>query len=79
MIEKELIIFTLLMFISISMLLYVGEARPDAYLGVAILVYFIYTSVNYSFRSKVYLKPVDIILITVFAVIVAYRVYEILR
>ncbi|MEM0453145.1 MAG: hypothetical protein QXO98_00595 [Sulfolobales archaeon] len=79
MIERELILFTLLILISVSMLIYVGEVRPDAYLAVAILVYFIYTSVNYSFRSKIYLKPVDIILITVFAIIVAYKLYGILR
>ncbi|MEM4567563.1 MAG: hypothetical protein QXM48_04480 [Sulfolobales archaeon] len=79
MIEGELILFTLLILISVFMLIYVGEVRPDAYLAVAILVYFIYTSVNHSFRSKIYLKPVDIVLITVFAIIVAYKVYEILR
>ncbi|MCX8186898.1 MAG: hypothetical protein N3G48_07330 [Sulfolobales archaeon] len=79
MIERDLMILTALMFITISMLVYVGEVKYDAYLAVAILIYFIYTSVNYSFRSRVNLKVVDIAFIALFIGIVSYRVYEILR
>ncbi|MCS7108351.1 MAG: hypothetical protein NZ911_03045 [Sulfolobales archaeon] len=79
MIERDLMILTALMFIAISMLVYVGEVRYDAYLAVTILIYFIYTSVNYSFRSRVNLKVVDIAFIALFIGIVSYRVYEILR
>lgn len=79
MIEGDLILFTVLAVIATLVLIYVGELRPDAYLAVAILIYFIYTSVNYSFRFRVKLKVVDLLLITTFSLIVAYRVYEVLK
>ncbi|MEL9998275.1 MAG: hypothetical protein QXH99_07260 [Sulfolobales archaeon] len=79
MIEGDLILFTVLVVIATLALIYVGELRPDAYLAIAILIYFIYTSVNYSFRFRVKLKVVDLLLITTFSLIVAYRVYEVLK
>ena len=79
MIEGDLILFTVLVVIATLALIYVGELRPDAYLAVAILIYFIYTSVNYGFRFRVKLKVVDLLLITTFSLIVAYRVYEALK
>ncbi len=79
MIEGDLILFTVLVVIATLALIYVGELRPDAYLAVAILIYFIYTSVNYGFRFRVKLKVVDLLLITTFSLIVAYRVYEVLK
>jgi len=79
LIEEDLILFTVLVVIATLALIYVGELRPDAYLAVAILIYFIYTSVNYSFRFRVKLKVVDLLLITTFSLIVAYRVYEVLK
>jgi hypothetical protein len=79
LIEGDLILFTVLVVIATLALIYVGELRPDAYLAVAILIYFIYTSVNYGFRFRVKLKVVDLLLITTFSLIVAYRVYEVLK
>jgi len=79
LIEGDLILFTALVVIATLALIYVGELRPDAYLAVTILIYFIYTSVNYSFRFRVKLKVVDLLLITTFSLIVAYRVYEVLK
>jgi hypothetical protein len=79
LIEGDLILFTVLVVIATLALIYVGELRPDAYLAVAILIYFIYTSVNYGFRFRVKLKVVDLLLITIFSLIVAYRVYEVLK
>jgi hypothetical protein len=79
LIEGDLILFTVLVVIATLALIYVGELRPDAYLAVAILIYFIYTSVNYGFRFRVKLKVVDLLLITTFSLIVAYRVYEALK
>jgi hypothetical protein len=79
LIEGDLILFTVLVVIATLALIYVGELRPDAYLAVAILIYFIYTSVNYSFRFRVKLKVVDLLLIITFSLIVAYRVYEVLK
>lgn len=79
MIEGDLILFTVLVVIATLALIYVGELRPDAYLAVAILIYFIYTSVNYGFRFRVKLKVVDLLLIATFSLIVAYRVYEVLK
>jgi hypothetical protein len=79
LIEGDLILFTVLVVIATLALIYVGELRPDAYLAIAILIYFIYTSVNYGFRFRVKLKVVDLLLITTFSLIVAYRVYEVLK
>lgn len=79
MIEKDVTVFAVLLAVATLALTYVGESRPDAYLSVAILTYFIYTSVNYGFRLRVKLKAVDLSLMAVFILIVAHRVYEILE
>ncbi len=79
MIERDVILLTILVVTAVSMLAYVGELRPDAYLAITILIYFIYTSVNYGFRFRVNLKFIDASLIITFALIVGYRVYEVIK
>ena len=79
MIERDLIVFTVLVVITTLTLIYVGELRPDAYLAITILIYFIYTSINYSFRFRVKLKVIDVSLIIIFSLIVIYRVYEVIK
>jgi len=79
LVERDLLIFTVLVVIATLALIYVGELRPDAYLAITILTYFIYTSVNYGFRFRVKLKIIDVVLLITFALIVTYRVYEVLK
>jgi len=79
LIERDLIVFTVLVVITTLTLIYVGELRPDAYLAITILIYFIYTSINYSFRFRVKLKVIDVSLIIIFSLIVIYRVYEVIK
>ncbi len=64
--------------ISSVALVLVGESRPDVYLSISILIYFIYTSVDYSLRIKARLRIVDVTLFAVFAAVVAIRVLMIL-
>lgn len=77
--DTSMLILTSLTVLFTVFLVIVGESRPDTYLSVAILLYFIYTSVDPSIRRYTNLKPLDIGLITVFIIIVAIRVLQVLE
>jgi len=77
--DLSVILLTSLTIISSISLALVGESRPDVYLSMAILIYFVYTSIDYSLRMKSSLKVVDIALFTAFIVIVTIRVLMILK
>lgn len=59
-------------------LVLLGENRPDVYVSIGILVYFIYISIDTRIRENTNMKYVNILLFTVFMVIIAYRVLTIL-
>jgi len=75
---RDLIIYVAIHTIAISSLTILGESRIDAYVSIAILTYFISTTILPSIREASNLRLVDIVLIAVFAFIVAVRVLEIL-
>jgi len=77
--DLGVILLTSLIIISSISLTLVGESRPDVYLSMAILIYFVYTSIDYSLRMRSSLKVIDIALFTVFIVIVTIRVLMILN
>jgi len=76
--DVGIVVLSILITLSSVALVLVGESRPDVYLSMSILIYFIYTSVDYSLRIKARLKVVDAVLFTVFAAVVAVRVLMIL-
>lgn len=78
-IDRDILIYALLLIIAVIALVLVGESRPDVYLSIAILIHFIYTSINYSIRSRAKLKILDTILLLIFLTIVTYRVLEVLK
>ena len=77
--DRDVLIYALLLTMVMIALVLVGESRPDVYLSITILMYFIYTSINYSIRSRARLRILDAILLFVFLAIVTYRVLEVLR
>jgi len=74
----SLLIFSALVAFLSSMLCFVGEQRPDAYFSVAILLYFIYTSIDTSIRRRSKMLYLDIALIALFLAIVTYRILQVL-
>jgi len=75
---RDIIIYALLQSIFSSALAALGEDRPDAYVSVSILIYFVSTTVLPSFRKYSDLRILDAVLIAVFSAIAAVRVLEIL-
>lgn len=56
-----------------------GESRVDAYVATNILVYFIsYAVVRPFFETPSLVKALNVALLTTFAIIVAFRLYEVL-
>ncbi|MEM1526673.1 MAG: hypothetical protein QW775_03685 [Ignisphaera sp.] len=77
--DRSILVLVLLITFFTIFLAIVGESRPDAYLSVAILLYFVYTAIDPSIRRYTNLKPLDIGLIIVFAVIVVIRILLVLE
>ncbi len=75
---RDLLVYVTLHSVAISSLAVLGEKRIDAYLSMAILVYFVSTSILPTIREHSRLTIMDILLFTVFMAIVAYRVLSIL-
>ena len=62
-----------------SALALLGEGRPDVYVSMTILSYFIsYALASPDPRPEYVPRVVNIVLLAVFLVIVGYRVYEVL-
>lgn len=76
--DLSLLIYTVLMAVATVLLIATGGSEPDAYLSIAILVYFIYTAVDPSIRGRADMRVLDAALITVFIAVVAVRVLRIL-
>ena len=77
--DREIIIYTILLTIVIISFVLIGETRPDVYLSISILIYFIYTSISHNIRLRAKLTVLDISLLTVFSVIVVYKILTILE
>ncbi|MEM4818802.1 MAG: hypothetical protein QXQ91_00580 [Nanopusillaceae archaeon] len=56
----------------------IGEERPDAYVAVEILAYYIVTIIDPLIRRIAKLTIIDLILMLIFIAIVIYRVMEII-
>jgi len=77
--DREIILYAILSTIVIISFILIGETRPDVYLSISILIYFIYTSVSRNIRLRAKLTILDISLLTVFSIIVVYRILTILE
>ena len=77
-IDLSILLFSTIYIVSMIILVLLGENRPDVYVSIGILVYFIYISLDTRIRENTNMKYVNILLFTVFMVIVAYRVLTIL-
>jgi len=77
--DREIIVYAILSTIVIISFILIGETRPDVYLSISILIYFIYTSISRNIRLRAKLTILDISLLTVFSIIVIYRILTILE
>lgn len=77
--DKSLVGFSLITVLMMLLLVVVGESRPDAYIAVAIVLYFIYTAIDPVLRRVASIRILDIALILVFMLIVAIRVLTVLN
>lgn len=77
-VDLSVLLFTLLIFTATVLLIAAGESRPDTYLAVAILIYFVHTIVDNSIRSRASMKITDIALVVIFIAIVSIRILIIL-
>jgi len=76
--EAEILAFVALTSALVSALSLLGEQRVDAYVSVAILSYYVATSVASELRSRSKLLPLDVSLLLLFSYIVAIRILEVL-
>lgn len=78
-IDRGVVLLTLFIMLFSILLVILDESRPDAYLSVSILLYFIYTAIDSTIKRYVNTKFLDIGLVLIFIAIVAFRVIDILR
>lgn len=72
------LVYTVLVVLSVTSLYVLGEKRADLYVSLNILAYYVsYAVMRPTYTSK-YVRALNITLFIVFAVIVAFRVYEVL-
>jgi hypothetical protein len=76
--DVGLILLTSLVSLFTGFLAVIGEQRPDAYVAVSILIYFVYTAIDSSIRKRSRTILLDLILISIFALITTYRVLSVL-
>ncbi len=72
------LVYAFLVVLSIISLYGLSEKRVDVYVSLNILTYYVsYAVVRPTYTSR-YVKALNILLFIVFAIIVSYRVYEVL-
>ncbi len=76
--DKSIMVFSALYLTAITTLALTGDKRPDVYVSVSALLYFIYISLDENVRRNTRLAPVSAALFAAFAVAVAYRIAQIL-
>jgi len=73
-----LVVYTFLVVISVISLYVLGERRADVYVSLNILAYYIsYAIIRPSYTSRA-VRALNIVLFVLFAIIVAFRIYEVL-
>ncbi len=77
-VDSSILLFSTIYITSMIILVLLGENRPDLYVSMGILVYFIYVSLDTRIRENTNMKYVNILLFIIFMIIVVYRVLNIL-
>lgn len=77
--DKSLVLFTLTIALIMLLLIAVGESRPDAYIAVAIILYFIYTTIDPALRHRANLRVLDVVLVSIFVLITVIRILMVLN
>lgn len=72
--DKSLLVFSLLLTAATASLALLGEKRPEVYAAMAILVYFVYTSIDNSIRIRAKLYMLDLSFLLIFGLIIGYRI-----
>ena len=72
--DKSLLVFSLLLTVTTASLALLAEKRPEVYAAMAILVYFIYTSIDNSIRIRAKLYLLDLSFLLIFSLIIGYRI-----
>ncbi len=72
--DKSLLVFSLLLTVTTASLALLGEKRPEVYAAMAILVYFVYTSIDNSIRIRAKLHLLDLSFLLIFSLIIGYRI-----
>ena len=76
--DKSIAVFSMLYLTIITTLALTGDKRPDVYVSVSALLYFVYVSLDENVRRNTKLGPVSVILFTAFTLAVAYRIAQII-
>ena len=76
--DTSLTVFSTLYLTAVMMLVAAGDKRPDVYVSVSALLYFIYISLDRVVRRNTRLGIITALLLLAFAVSVAYRVAKLL-
>mgnify|MGYP000055858941 CR=1 FL=1 len=72
--DKSLLVFSLLLTATTASLALLAEKRPEVYAAMAILVYFVYTSIDNSIRIRAKLYLLDLSFLLIFSLIIGYRI-----
>lgn len=76
--DRSMLLFIIIYAVAMIILMGIGERRPDVYVSVSILIYFIYILLDSSIRENTSLRVLNIFLFIVFVLIMTYRVLAIL-
>jgi len=72
--DKSLLVFSILLTAATASLALLAEKRPEVYAAMAILVYFVYTSIDNSIRIRAKLYLLDLSFLLIFSLIIGYRI-----
>lgn len=76
--DRSVAIFSTLCVTVVSLLVITGDKRPDVYVSLSAVLYFIYVSLDEKVRRSTQLTRLNIALLAAFTIAVAYRIGAIL-
>lgn len=76
--DKSIMFFSVLYLTAVTTLVLINDRRPDVYVSVSALLYFLYLSLDEGVRRNTKLTPVSAVIAAAFTVAVAYRVAKML-
>lgn len=73
-VDTSVTVFSAFYLTTVALLALVDERRPDVYVSVAALLYFVYISLDEGVRRATKLGPINALIFIAFAVAAAYRI-----